>query len=194
MTARGAPAQAFVETRSADPAAVSALGVARAHLGAGRALAGVRRLRLFELAGALPEADALAALLHRSIQFYNPAKERCTVRTAAAAPAPFEPEERLLLVFERGGERRPAAERWWRHETGARAEVREGVVWALRFAAGADADAAARELAVTTARRHGLFCNPHFEEWRTAPPGAPPLRWMAAPPRARAARRGGGGR
>ena len=40
---------------------------------------------------------------------------------------PIEPREIVVLVTERDGERRPAAERWWRHETGKDIEVREGV-------------------------------------------------------------------
>jgi len=72
------------------------------------------------------------------------------------------PGETLVLVLERGGERREGAERWWRHETGERVEVREAVVWALRFDPGGDAVARAADLAVTHDRAHGLFANPQF--------------------------------
>jgi hypothetical protein len=126
--ARGARiAQAFIEAMAEDPEAVSAFGVARGRLAAGRGLLGLRRMRVFELSGALPGRAALAGLLHRSIQFYNPAKERCTLRLQAGEAAPIGADEIGVLVVERGGERRPAAERWWRHETGTTVEIRE--VW-----------------------------------------------------------------
>src|SRR5206468_1357315 len=84
------------------------------------------RLRIFELRSALPEREELDGLLHRSIQFYNPAKERCTLRLDPLEPEPLGADEIGVLVVERSGERRPAAERWWRHETGAAAGVGEG--------------------------------------------------------------------
>jgi hypothetical protein len=173
-------AQAWVELTTDDPEAVSALAVARAHLPAGRALRSLRRLRLFELCGALPERAALEALLHRSIQFYNPHKERCTVRLAAGEPAPLVADEQVVLVFDRGDERRAGAERWWRHETDKAIEVREGVAWVLGFEpAVRDAGAAAEELAVLRDRRHGLLCNPHAQEHRRAAAEIP-LPWMSA--------------
>ena len=183
-------AQAFIELRADDPESVSALGVAQAYLEAGRALASLRRLRLFELSGELPARVALETLLHRSTQFYNPSKERCAVRVAESEGVPFEPDEQVVLVFERGGERRAAEERWWKHETGTRIEVREGVVWALRFASAAGAAEATASLATATDRRHGLLCNPQFQESRRATPAELPLPWMLA---ARV-RRGGRGR
>ena len=190
MTERKRRAQAYVELRAEDPEADSALAVAVAHLDAGRALESLRRVRVFELAGALPGRALLAEHLHGSTQFYNPAKERCIVRAEEGGTAPFAPDETLVLVLERGGERRPAAERWWRQESGERIEVREGLVWAMRFAAGADAFARAGELAVTRDRTHGLFANPHSQDARVWPDAAPPLDWLSrkrvrAPARAR---------
>src|SRR5207247_3209876 len=69
--------QAWIELRSDDPEAVSALAVARARVGGGQALLGLRRLRLFELSGTLPATRAVEAPLHRSTWSVNPHKERC---------------------------------------------------------------------------------------------------------------------
>lgn len=179
MTPRKLRAQAFVELRAEDPEATSALAVARAHLEAGSALSALRRVRVFELAGALPDGGAIADRLHGSTQFYNPAKERCVVRAADGDGSPFEPGEVLVLVLERGGDRRPGAERWWRHETGERIEVREGVVWAMRFVAGEDAPGRAEDLAVTRDRAHGLLANPQFQEARVCAAETPPLDWLS---------------
>jgi hypothetical protein len=179
MTGPRLRAQAFVELRAEDPEATSALAVARAHLEAGSTLAGLRRVRVFELAGALPEREAIAERLHGSTQFYNPAKERCVVRAADEDGSPFAPDEVLVLVLERGGDRRPGAERWWRHETGQRVEVREGTVWAMRFAAGEDALRRAEDLAVTRDRSHGLLANPEFQEARVCAAAPPPLDWLS---------------
>jgi hypothetical protein len=170
---RGRKAQAWIVLKADDPEAVSAEGVARAHLPAGETLVSLRRMRLFELAGGLPGRDELAELLHRSTQFYNPHKERCVVRTDADDAPPLQPGERAALVWERGGERRAAAERWWHHETGKRIEVREGVVWAMRFVGG---DGRAAELTMLRDRRHGLLCNPHAQDCRLAE-GEVPLPW-----------------
>ncbi|HEY3215859.1 MAG TPA: hypothetical protein VGK93_05155 [Candidatus Eisenbacteria bacterium] len=167
-------AQAWVELRSDDPEAVSALAVAQAHLPAGRALHGLRRIRLLELLGPLPPRADLEGLLHRSTQFYNPHKERCTVRVTSSDPAPVRAGERLVLVFERGGERRAAAERWWLHETGVPVEVREGVVWAASLP---ETEGVLEDLALVQGRRHGLLCNPHSQECRFAG-GEIPLAWM----------------
>ncbi len=158
--------QAWIRLRADDPAVVSALTVARGSLAAGRGLESVRRFRLFELRGKLPSRAEVEDLLHRSSQFYNPHKEECVVRWGSAESAPVESDERAVLVFDRGGERRVAAERWWVHVTGEPIEVREGVVWALRFAPGVDAAAAAADLAVLRGRAHGLLCNPHAQEHR----------------------------
>jgi len=179
MTAVKRRAQAFVEVRAEDPEATSALAAAREHLDAGSALVGMRRFRVFELAGALPAGAVVAEHLHGSTQFYNPAKERCVVRAGEDDPSPFAPEEALVLVMERGDERRPGAERWWRHETGSRVEVREGVVWALRFAAGTDSGRCAEDLAVTRDREHGLLANPHSQDCRIVAAGPPPLDWLS---------------
>jgi hypothetical protein len=178
--ARGAShvAQAWIEALADDPEATSALEVARARLPGGRALRGLRRLRVFELRGALPDRAALAELLHRSIQFYNPAKERCTLRLDPLEAAPLAADEAGVLVLERGSERRPAAERWWMHETGTPAEIREGVAWALRLAAGADPGRAAADLAILRDRGHGLLCNPHWQDARVAAAEVP-LPWIA---------------
>ena len=184
-------AQAWIEPVAEDPEAVSALAVARGRLGAGRGLLGLRRMRVFELSGALPGRAALEGLLHRSIQFYNPAKERCTLRLAPGEALPIPAGEIGVLVVERGGERRSAAERWWRHETGTAAEIREGVAWALELAPGARAEAVA-DLAILRGREHGLLCNPHWQDARVAT-GKVPLPWFAdqAGARAGAVARGG---
>ena len=178
-TAPATVAQAWIELVSADPEAVSALAVARAHLPAGKPLASLRRLRLFELSGPLPLRAGLEKLLLGSIQFYNPHKERCAVRANASDPPPVAPGEHVVLVYERGEERRGGAERWWRHETGRMIEVREGVAWVLGFAPGtADVQASVEELTVLRDRRHGLLCNPHAQEYRIAS-GEVPLPWMS---------------
>src|SRR5207249_4397118 len=93
-------AQAWVERTTDDPDALSALATARARLEAGRRLRSVRRFRVFELEGALPDRAALEDLLHRSTWFYNPHKERCRVRTAARDATPLAPEEVGVLVVE----------------------------------------------------------------------------------------------
>ncbi len=178
MAARKRCVQAFVELRSEDPEATSALAVARERLEAGRGLASLRRFRVFEIAGSELGASAIAERLHGSSQFYNPAKERCTLRAAAEEQPPAAPEEALVLVFERGGARRTGAERWWRHASGERVEVREGVVWALGFGPGGEPAARATELAATRDRAHGLFANPHFQECRVCAGALPPLDWM----------------
>jgi hypothetical protein len=185
VSAAATTAQAWVRLRADDPAAVSALAVARRALGAGRGLESLRRFRLFELRGRLPARAALEELLHGSSLFYNPHKEDPFVRTTAAGPTPLEAGEQAVLVFERGDERRTAAERWWRQATGEAVEVREGVAWALRFEPGVDAAAAAAELAVLRDRAHGLLCNPNAQEHRLAGTEVP-LPWLgAAPARAR---------
>jgi len=180
MAGKRAVAQAWIEPVNDDPEAVSALAVARAHLSGGRTLRSLRRLRLIELSGALPARAGLEGLLHRSIQFYNPNKERCVVRMAAAEAAPLDEREQVVLVFERGEERRGGAERWWRHETGRDIEVREGVAWVVGFEPlETDPAGAVAELAVLRDRRHGLLCNPHAQEHRIAA-GKVPLPWMSA--------------
>jgi hypothetical protein len=171
---RDSLAQAWIELRSDDPSAVSALSVARARLPAGRNLSGLRRLRLVELRGPLPAKQELEELLHRSTQFYNPHKESCVVRVARDDAPPLHAGERAVLVFDRDGDRRSAAERWWLRETGERVEVREGIAWVLAFA-GRAADV--EDLALVRGRRHGLLCNPHSQECRVA--GAVvPLPWL----------------
>lgn len=182
-------AHAWVALRAEDPEAASAFGVARERLEAAGRLEALRRFRVFELRGALLEGPELENLLHRSTQFYNPSKERCVVRRDADAASPVDGAEAVALVVERGGDRRSAAERWWRHETGSRIEVREGVAWVMRFEAGADATALANELTVAKDRRTGLFCNPHAQAADVVT-GPPPLdRW----PGARRASAGRGG-
>lgn len=179
--------QAWVELKADDPEATSAAEVARAHLEAAQGLQSLRRARVFEIRGTLPEPGELEALLHRSIQFYNPAKERCRVRHAAGEPAPLAAGEQAVLVFERDGERRAAAERWWKHETGRKVEVKEGVAWIARFAPDAPAAARLEELTVVRDRQHGLLCNPNFQEWRTAAADVP-LPWISGRPRRRGPR------
>ena len=186
-TARTAAAQAWIELLATDPEATSALAVARARLPGGKEVRSLRRLRLIEITGTLPGREAIDELLHRSIQFYNPRKERCTVRAAAADPTPLRPGEAAVLVIERDGARRPAAERWWRHETGAAVMVREGLAWAVAFGDGEAPAGRLEELAVVRDRRHGLLCNPQSQQHRVAG-AAVPLPWIdsaepAGPPR-----------
>lgn len=169
-------AQAWIELVAEDPEAASALEVARQQLAAGRHLARLRRIRLVELDGKLPARERLEALLHGSTQFYNPHKERCVVRLTADEPAPLHNGERAALVFERGGTRRAAAERWWQHETGDMVTVREGTAWVLAFDAGSEPDAL-EDLALVRGRRHGLLCNPHSQECRLAIDEVP-LPWL----------------
>lgn len=159
---RSKPVQAWVELKADDPEALSTLDVARAHLAAGKDLESVRRLRLFELSGKLPDAEEVAELLHQSTQFYNPHKEKCTVRVDLEDPAPVGEGEWAVLVVERGGDRRAAAERWWHHVTGQRIEVREGLLWALRFKRAGEAGA--RGMIELKDRAHGLLCNPHSQD------------------------------
>ena len=170
--------QAFIELRAEDPEALSAFSVARTRLRAGKGLVSLRRVRVFEITGVLPAKAEVEALLHRSTRFYNPAKERCTVRSDAGDRAPFRDDETLVLVTDRGLDRRLAAERWWRHETGARVQVREGTVWALTFEPGIDAAKQAKSLAPLKDRGHGLLSNPHFQDWRPGQGALPPFPWL----------------
>ena len=170
--------QAWIELNTRDPEAVSALATARAHLDAGHSLRDLRRLRCIELRGPLPARAAVLEMLHRSTQFYNPYKERCTLRSSAAEAAPVSPGAQVVLVTERGAERRAAAERWWMHESGEKIEVFEGVAWVLAFESGTPAAEWAAELAVLRDRRRGLLCNPHSQDHRLS--GADvPLPWIA---------------
>jgi hypothetical protein len=173
-------AQAWIELGSDDPEAMSALAVARERLAAARRLAGVRRLRLFELHGPLPATAVIEDLVHRSTWFYNPHKEHCRVRTGGRPPLEAAADEQAVLVVERGGARRPAAERWWRHETGAAIEVVEATAWLLRFEPGEDAAAAARALAVLEGRARGLLCNPNAQDHAIAAASEIPLPWIAS--------------
>lgn len=170
-------AQAWIELVTDDPEAVSALGVARARLAAGRGLERLRRLRVVEIRGDVPSGTEVARLLHESTQFYNPHKERCVVRVRAEDPPPVAAGDAVLLVWERGGTRRPAAERWWRRETGGEVRVDEAVAWVLGFAPGTDAARAARELGVLRDARHGLLCNPFAQELRLGE-SALPVPWI----------------
>lgn len=189
MSARRRPAattaQAWIELKSDDPEAVSAAAVARAHLPGGAGIRSLRRVRVLELTGALPARAGIEELLHRSIQFYNPHKERCTVRASASDPAPVAPDEVAVLVVDRGGERRGAAEHWWLHQAGEAVEVREGVAWLVAFEpaalAGHDPQALAEELAVVRGRRAGLLCNPNAQDFAVAR-GAVPLPWVRRAP------------
>jgi len=181
MSPRGRPAvttaQAWIELKSDDPEAVSALAVARAHLPGGTGLRSLRRVRLLELTGALPGREGIEDLLHRSIQFYNPHKERCVVRTAALEAPPVTPGEVVVLVVDRGGDRRGAAEHWWQHQAGETIEVREGVAWRIGFDPSADAPALAADLAVVQGRGHGLLCNPNAQDCDVVT-GTVPLPWI----------------
>jgi hypothetical protein len=161
---------------------VSALAVARARIEEGHALIGLRRLRLFELSGALPARAAIEDLLHRSTWFYNPHKETCRVRARAREASPGAAGEQAVLVVERGAERSTPAERWWLHETGQTIEVRAGLAWLLRFERHEDARARAMELAVVRDRRHGLLCNPNAQDHALAPATRVPLPWIGIGP------------
>ena len=179
-------AQAWIELRSDDPEAVSALEIARRRIAGGRRLRSLRRIRLFELTGSLPSQAKLADLLHRSTQFYNPHKEVCTIRMRGGALPATDATTWVALVTERDGGRRAAAERWWRHETGESIEVREAIAWVQAFDGPVD-EAAAEELTVLRDRRHGLLCNPHAQQWSLS--GADvPLPWIRVEPRGDAAR------
>ena len=168
-------AQAWIELLSDDPEAVSALSVARAHLPAGRGLSGMRRMRVFEIRGPLPGAREVEALLHRSTQFYNPHKERCVVRMTETEAPPLRAGEHAVLVVDRDGDRRAAAERWWLHETGSAVEVREGTAWAI--ATSSDGEAI-EDLSLVRGRRHGLLCNPHSQDCRVAGTSVP-VPWLS---------------
>jgi len=170
-------AQAWVEIPSGDPEAISARTVARARLAEGADLAEVRRMRLFELAGSLPARAELESLLHRSTWFYNPHKERCTLRLAAQDPVPLSAGEIAVLVLERGGERRAAAERWWRHETGEEATIREAVIWVLRYERPEGAEQRARTLAALRGPGQGLLCNPNSQAFALGE-GHIPCDWI----------------
>ena len=179
-------AQAWIELKADDPEAVSALAVARAHLPLGNRLTGLRRMRLVEITGALPGREQVESLLHHSTQFYNPHKERCTVRVKQDDPPPFEAGGRAVLVVEREGARRGAAERWWKHETGEAVEVREGTAWVVRVAQPQDDDL--EELTLVRGRRHGLLCNPHSQDCRLAG-DVVPVPWLQAPASPKRSRR-----
>ncbi len=165
---RKSTVQAWIVLNADDPESASAFAIARAQLEGGAALEGLRRVRVFELSGPLPSLRDVEALLHRSTQFYNPHKERCFVRTSGGDPAPLVEDERAAIVWERGGDRRAAAERWWLHETGKKIEVREGAAWLARFAPEASQSAALEALVQVRDRRHGLLCNPHSQDYRVA--------------------------
>ena len=169
-------AQAWIELKADDLEAASALEVARGQLAAGQHLQRLRRIRLIELEGRLPAREKLEDLLHGSTQFYNPHKERCVVRLTAEESPPLQAGERAVLVTERDGSRRAAAERWWQHETGEKVSVREGTAWALTFDSSAES-AKAHDLALVRGRRHGLLCNPHSQECRWAEDHVP-VPWI----------------
>jgi hypothetical protein len=173
----GKVAQAWIELISQDPEALSALEVARTQLKAGKHLKSLRRIRLIELCGKLPARDRVEKLLHGSTQFYNPHKERCSLRLSEGEPPPWPAGEHAVLVYERGATRLAAAERWWRHETGEMVEVREGTTWVMSFDDPAVGEEEAQDLALVRGRRHGLLCNPHSQEHRVAGE-AVPLPWL----------------
>ena len=194
MTHTAVVMQAWIEVRSDDPEAVSALAVSRAGGVVERAPEVLERVRLFEITGTACSRERVEALLHGSSQFYNPHKERCVVRGSKDDPLPGPAGFEYIVVWERAGERRPAAERWWRHEAGECVEVREAVAWRARFAPGVEPTAAAHELARVRDARHGLLCNPWSQEfrcgvaaaafpWIAPAPDAPGPRGPAAHPR-----------
>lgn len=179
---RAAPVvQAWIDVGPDDPQAFSAFAIARTRLAGGGALAALERRRLIEVRGSAARGEDFAQRLHASTQFYNPHKERCTLRSDAAALAPVPRDARLALVWERGGERRPAAERWWREEAGETVEVREGMVWVMRFHEGASPETAADELARVRDARHGVLAHPWSQELRLAGT-TPPLPWIEIQP------------
>jgi hypothetical protein len=182
--------QAWIELRTDDPEAVSALAVARARLAEGRALVGLRRLRLFELSGPLPARAEIEDLLHRSTWFYNPHKERCSLRASAREATPAAAGEQAVLVVERGAERSAPAERWWLHETGQPVEVRVGLAWLLRFERHEDAAARAADLALVRDRQHGLLCNPNAQDHAIAAGSRIPMPWIGIGPEPRRANSG----
>ena len=181
---RRAVAQAWIEAIAEDPAAVSALAVARRVLAGGEDLRALRRVRLIEIEGALPDAQELALRLHDSTRFYNPHKERCAVRRQGGDASPLAAGERAVLVFDRDGERRPAAERWWKRVTGDTVRVREGTAWVGEAASGARRDALLAGLLPVAGLGSGLLCNAHAQEFRCAE-GTVPLPWFSSPPRTR---------
>lgn len=180
-----AVAQVWIASIADDPEAVSAFEVARRTLAAGGALASLRRMRLIELEGALPGSAELAERLHDSTRFYNPNKERCHVRMNSTEAPPLAAGEAAALVFDRDGERRVASERWWKRITGSAVRVREGTAW-IASATGRPAGEVLGELLEVKDARHGLLCNPHAQECRTAEGGVP-MGWFT--PRKTAARR-----
>ena len=171
-------AQAWISLHAEDPEAVSALAVARARLAAGHEIIALNRLRLIELRGPLPSRPRLERLLHGSIQFYNPHKERCEARTTTGEAGPALAGRHGVVVTERGGDRRPAAERWWLHETGACIEVREGTAWRIEIVSGSKF--VLDDLITVRDRRHGLLCHPRSQEARVAS-GRIPLPWISPP-------------
>ena len=185
-TAAARVAQAWVALRSDDPEAVSAFAIARARMPSGRRLRGLRRMRLFELHGALPPPAKLTDLLHRSTQFYNPHKETCAVRTRPEGLAEVGASGWVALVVDRDGGRRSAAERWWQHETGEAVEVREALAWVMDFETVID-EASVEDLTVLRDRRHGLLCNPHAQRWALSGANVP-LPWIPGAPDSGAAR------
>ena len=178
--------QVWIEPIGDDPEAISAFEVARRTLPAARGLKRLRRMRLVEITGALALPDEVREHLHESTQFYNPHKERCHVRWTAQDAAPCAPDEVAVLIHERGGERRGAAERWWRHATGDAVRVREGVAWLVTPETESGARALMEELVLLRDRHHGLLCNPNAQDRREAK-GAIPVPWLAH----RSARAGG---
>ena len=180
--------QVWIEPIADDPEAISAREVAVRTFASGRGLKGLRRMRLVEITGALAEPEEVRKHLHESTQFYNPHKERCHVRWSAGDPAPCSAGEHAVLVLERGGDRREAAERWWRHATGEAVKVREGVAWLVTPEAESGAAALMEELVIVRDRRHGLLCNPNAQERREAK-GVIPVPWLVAARRARGERK-----
>lgn len=180
-------AQVWIETLSDDPEAVSAFAVAQRSPG-GAMLRSLRRARVIEIEGALPPAAELAERLHDSTRFYNPNKERSHLRLNETDPAPVAAGERAVLVFDRGGERREGAERWWKRATGSAARVREGTAWILGAASAAELDVLTGQLFEAGDSGHGLLCNPHAEEYRRAEAQVP-LAWFASVAKARKGKR-----
>lgn len=164
--------QAWVTLRADDPEAASAWSIGRT---LDARLVSLRRSRLIEIHGSSLDVAAALALLHASTQFYNPHKQRCVVRARAGDPIPGDADPVYVAVWERGGERRRAAERWWLHETGDAVEVHEATVWELRSDPPSEREAVAVSLTLLRDARHGLFCNPWSQEFRT-------LGHDAAPP------------
>ena len=189
---RSASGAGLVELRAEDPEASSALVVARERLdGGARAAraAALPRVRAARRAAGDATSSRSGCTARRSSTI--PAKERCVVRAGGRrSPSPVAGRaRRSCWSSSAAASAGAAAERWWRHETGARVEVREGVVVGAAVRAGRGrARRSARSWRWRATARHGLFCNPHFAGSGASSRGRAAARTGCAP----GARRGRG--